>query len=151
MQLLQYGFVFVMINQGVARLNEFIRCFRERRTDSRWQNWEVRVKLVSVYITFNCVSHCSQIYTWTDNSNVSWHNSDFMYPSSLYIISGIEIILRRILNVHYAKHRRNIRFTLFYVVLCYVISEDSLSHKSYKILAFLGFAAVFSQPRNCQK
>ena len=71
LQLLQYGFVFVMMNQGVARLNEFIRCFRERRTDSRWQNWEVRVKLGSVYITFNCISHCSQIYTWTDNSNVS--------------------------------------------------------------------------------
>ena len=67
MQLLQYDFVFVMMNLGVATLNEFIRCFRERLTDSRWLNWEVRVKLGSVYVTFNCISHCTKMYTWTDN------------------------------------------------------------------------------------
>ena len=67
LQLLHYGFVSVMMNQGVARMNEFIRCFRERRTDSRWQNWEVRVKLGLVYITFKCISHCTKMYPWTDN------------------------------------------------------------------------------------
>ena len=71
MQLLESGFVSVMMNQGVARLNEFIRCFHERWTDCRWQNWEVHVKLGSVYITFKCISHCTKMYTWTDNRNVS--------------------------------------------------------------------------------
>ena len=38
MQLFQYGFGFVWMNQGVGRVNEFIRAFRERLIDCRWQN-----------------------------------------------------------------------------------------------------------------
>ena len=44
MQLFQYGFGFVWMNQGVGKVNEFIRVFREKVVDSRWQNWEDRVQ-----------------------------------------------------------------------------------------------------------
>ena len=36
MQLFQYGFGYVWMNQGVGRVNEFIRAFRERLIDCRW-------------------------------------------------------------------------------------------------------------------
>ena len=35
MQLFQYGFVFVWMNQGVGRANKFIRTFHERPIDCR--------------------------------------------------------------------------------------------------------------------
>ena len=44
MQLFQYGFGFVWMNQGVGRVNEFIRAFRERLIDCRWQDWEDHVQ-----------------------------------------------------------------------------------------------------------
>ena len=44
MHLFQYGFESVWMNQGVGRVREFIRAFREKVVDSRWQNWEVYVQ-----------------------------------------------------------------------------------------------------------
>ena len=44
MQLFQYGFGFVWMNQGVRRENVFIRAFRERLIDCRQQNREDHVQ-----------------------------------------------------------------------------------------------------------
>ena len=44
MQLFHYGFGLVWMSQGVVRVNEFIRAFRERLIDCRWQNWEDHVQ-----------------------------------------------------------------------------------------------------------
>ena len=47
MQLFQYGFGFVWMNPGVGRVNEFIRAFRERLIDCRWQDWEDHVQTMT--------------------------------------------------------------------------------------------------------
>ena len=48
------------MNQGVGRVNEFIRAFRERLIDCRRQNWEDHVQTsdrFSTYRHFNTISH----------------------------------------------------------------------------------------------
>ena len=65
MQLFQYGFGFVWINQGVGRMNEFIRSFRERLIDCTWQDWEDHVQTsdrFSMYRSFNSILHCTKTY-----------------------------------------------------------------------------------------
>ena len=57
MKLFQDGFESVWMNQGVGRVREFIRAFREKVVDSRWQNWEDRVQTsdrISMYRSFVC-------------------------------------------------------------------------------------------------
>ena len=69
MQLFQYGFGFVWMNQGVGRVNEFIRAFRERLIDCRWQDWEDHVQTsdrFSMYRSFNNISHCTKTYMSMD-------------------------------------------------------------------------------------
>ena len=66
MQLFQYGFGFVWMNQGVGRVNEFIPAFRERLIDCRWQDWENHVQTsdrFSMYRHFKSISHCNKTYT----------------------------------------------------------------------------------------
>ena len=66
MQLFQYGFGFVWMNPGVGRVNEFIRAFRERLIDCRWQDWEDHVHTsdrFSMYGNFNSILHCTKTYT----------------------------------------------------------------------------------------
>ena len=66
MQLFQYGFGFVWMNPGVGRVNEFIRVFRERLIDCRWQDWEDHVQIsdrFSMYSNFNSILHCIKTYT----------------------------------------------------------------------------------------
>jgi len=58
MKLFQDGFESVWMNQGVGRVREFIRAFREKVVDSRWQNWEDRVQTsdrISMYRSFNSI------------------------------------------------------------------------------------------------
>ena len=65
MQLFQYDFGFEWMNQGIERLNEFIRAFRERLIDCRWRNWEDHVHAndrCSMYRNFNSISHCTKMY-----------------------------------------------------------------------------------------
>ena len=65
MQLFQYGFGFVWMNQGVGRVKEFIHVFRERLIDCRWQDWEDHVQTsdrFSMYRSVNSISHCTKTY-----------------------------------------------------------------------------------------
>ena len=53
------------MNQGMGRVNEFIRAFREGLIDCRWQNWEDHVQTsdrFSMYINFNSISHRTKTY-----------------------------------------------------------------------------------------
>ena len=53
------------MNQGVGRVNEFIRAFRERLMDCRWQDWEDYVQTsdrFSMYRSFNSISYCTKTY-----------------------------------------------------------------------------------------
>ena len=53
------------MNQGVGRVNEFIRVFRERLIDCRWQDWEDHVQTsdrFSMYRSFNSILHCTKTY-----------------------------------------------------------------------------------------
>ena len=66
MQLFQYGFGFVWMNQGVGRVNEFIPAFLEILTDCRWQDWEDYVQTsdrFSMYRHFKSISHRNKTYT----------------------------------------------------------------------------------------
>ena len=40
--LFRFGFGYVWQNKGVQEVNLFIRCFRQRLTDNRWQDWKSR-------------------------------------------------------------------------------------------------------------
>ena len=65
MKLFQDGFESVWMNQGVGRVREFIRAFREKVVDSRWQNWEDRVQTsdrISMYRSFNSITHCTKTF-----------------------------------------------------------------------------------------
>ena len=86
-----------------GRVNEFIRAFRERLVDCRWQDWEGHVQTsdrFSMYRSFNSISHCTKTFI---TMNMDRHLKrimiffiDLVYPSSLYIIIGIEVMLKRI-------------------------------------------------------
>ena len=57
------------MDQGVERMNEFIRVFRERLIDCRWQDWEDHVQTsdrFSMYRSFNNISHCTKTYMSMD-------------------------------------------------------------------------------------
>ena len=41
--LFRFGFGYVWQNKGVQEVNLFIRCFRQRLTDNRWQDWKSRI------------------------------------------------------------------------------------------------------------
>ena len=55
---------------GVGRVNEFIRAFRERLIDCRWQDWEDHVQTsdrFSMYrftlpSSFNSILHCTKTF-----------------------------------------------------------------------------------------
>ena len=94
MQLFQYGFGFVWMNQGVGRVNEFIRAFRERLIDCRWQDWEDHVQTsdrFSMYRNFNSISHCTKTYI---TMNMDRHLKRIM------IIGVSELFL------HYHRYRK---------------------------------------------
>ena len=44
MKLYEFGFGFVWLNQGVGDVNGFIRVFRKRLINCRWQNWNYHVQ-----------------------------------------------------------------------------------------------------------
>ena len=41
--LFRSGFGYVWQNKGVQAINMFMRCFRQRLTDNRWQDWKSRI------------------------------------------------------------------------------------------------------------
>ena len=41
--LFRFGFGYVWQNKGVQEVNLFIRCFRQRLIDNRWQDWKSRM------------------------------------------------------------------------------------------------------------
>ena len=57
------------MNQGVGRVTEFIRAFRERLIDCRWQDWEDHVQTsdrFSMHISFNSILHAAKTYMSMD-------------------------------------------------------------------------------------
>ena len=141
------------MNQGVGRVNEFIRAFHKRLIDCRWQDWEDHVQtsdIFSMYRSFNSISHCTKAYiTMNMDRHLKCIMTKFRFglSISLYIIIGIEVMLKRISNVHYAEKLRKMRFTLFSVALCSMTWESSLfPPSSVNILAFLGWVCCWLQP-----
>ena len=41
--LFRFGFEYVWQSKGVQEVNSFIRCFRQRLIDNRWQDWKSRI------------------------------------------------------------------------------------------------------------
>jgi hypothetical protein len=53
--LCKYGFQYVWINQGVACVNTFLACFKQRIIDCRWQEWDNHIQTsdrFALYRTF---------------------------------------------------------------------------------------------------
>ena len=51
----KYGFSYVWQNQGVENINVFLKNFRQRLIDRRWQNWDGHIQnsdIFSLYRTF---------------------------------------------------------------------------------------------------
>ena len=41
--LIRFGSGYVWQNKGVQAISMFMRCFRQRLTDTRWQDWKSRI------------------------------------------------------------------------------------------------------------
>ena len=77
--LMQYGFGYAWLNQGVENINAFVKTFRQRLIDCRWQDWDdhmhnsERFELYSLlgnhhlgfkeYLSFNINKHFRFIFT----------------------------------------------------------------------------------------
>ena len=82
------------MNQGVERVNEFIRAFRKRLIDCRWHNWEDHVQTsdrFSMYRNFNSISHCTKTYI---TMNIDRHLKRIMTKFRFDVIE---------LSVHYYR------------------------------------------------
>ena len=58
--LYKYGFSYVWLNQGVENINGFLKSFRQRLIDCRWQNWDDHIQnndRLSLYRTFKSSSN----------------------------------------------------------------------------------------------
>ena len=116
MQLFQYGFGFVWMNQGVGRVNEFIRAFRERLIDCRWQDWEDHVQTsdrFSMYRSFNSISHCTKTYI---TMNMDRHLKRIMTKFRFGVSE---------LSVHYYRYRSHVEKDLK-CPLCGEAKEDEV-------------------------
>ena len=117
MQMFQYGFGFVWMNQGVGRVNEFIRAFRERLIDCRWQDWEDHVQTndrFSVYRSFNSISYCTKICI---TMNMDRHLKRIMTKFRFGVSE---------LSVHYYRYRSHVERDLK-CPLCGEAKEDEVN------------------------
>ena len=116
MHLFELGFGFVWMNQGVGRLNEFIRAFRERLIDCRWQDWEDHVQTsdrFSMYRSFNSTSHCTKTYiTMNMDRHLKRITTKFRFGVSE-------------LSVHYYRYRSHVEKDLK-CPLCGEAKEDEV-------------------------
>ena len=61
--LFRFGFGYVWQNKGVQEVNLFIRCFRQRLIDNRWQDWKSRIDASDCYYSKYTCSHMSTLTT----------------------------------------------------------------------------------------
>ncbi|WP_419640662.1 hypothetical protein, partial [Thiolapillus sp.] len=116
MQLFQYGFGFVWMNQGVGVVSNFIRVFRERLIDCRWQNWEDHIQTsdrFSMYRKFNSISHCTKTYI---TMNMDRHLKCIMTKFRLGVSE---------LSVHYYRYRNHTEENLI-CPFCKEMKEDEV-------------------------
>ena len=121
MQMFQYGFGFVWINQGVGRVNEFIRVFRERLIDGRIG--KIMFKLVTdlacteVLIAFRIVP---KTYMSMDR-RLKRIMTKFRFGVSE-------------LSVHYYRYRSHVEKDLkcpIYFFLCCPMLDDIIKHSFF--------------------
>ena len=67
-KLFTYGFGNVWLSQGVGDSKSFIRCFRERLIDSRWQDWNKHVQTSDRFDLYRLINerHCLPSYISID-------------------------------------------------------------------------------------
>ena len=67
-KLFKYGFGNVWLSQGVRDSKSFIRCFRERLIDSRWQDWNSHVQTSDRFDLYRLINeqHCLPTYISID-------------------------------------------------------------------------------------
>jgi hypothetical protein len=98
--LFQYGFGFVWLNQGVGGVREFLRVFKQRMIDCRWQTWNDHVdnsERFCMYRSFCTSLHSVPLYLQLDiNSHLKFIMTKFRF--------GISD-----LAVHYYRYRQHTR------------------------------------------
>ena len=70
MCLCHYGFQYVWLDQGVAREDYFIKCFKQRLLDCHWQDWDSHIQnsdRYSFYRTFKTM-HQTELYFSLDTN-----------------------------------------------------------------------------------
>jgi hypothetical protein len=96
--LYQYGFGFVWVNQGVGGVKEFLKVFKQRMIDCRWQNWYEHVnnsERFSVYRTFCDFLHSIPLYLKLDMDR----HLKFIMTKFRFGVSD--------LTVHYFRYRQH--------------------------------------------
>ena len=113
--LFQYGFGFVWVNQGVGDVKSFLKMFKERLIDCRWQNWQEHIQesqRFSVYKQFNS-NHCVKTYLLEHLD----YQLRFLMAKFRLGVSDI--------NVHFYRHRNNSEKDLL-CPLCNKHKEDEV-------------------------
>ena len=71
--LCRYGFMYVWESQGVGCPNTFLKCFKQRLVDCRWQEWDLHINdsdRFSLYRTFKLTNHIESYFTLDINKYV---------------------------------------------------------------------------------
>ena len=96
-ELYNYGFGYVWLNQGVENINGFLRNFRQRLIDCRWQNWDDHIQnsdRFSLYRTFKSSSNSEMYLLLNINRHIKCSMTRFRFG-----ISDIAVHHNRYKNV----------------------------------------------------
>ena len=95
--LYKYGFGYVWLNQGVENINGFLKNFRQRLIDCRWQNWDDHIQSsdrFSLYRTFKSSSNSEMYLLLNMNRHIKCSMTRFRFG-----ISDIAVHHNRYKNV----------------------------------------------------
>ena len=88
--LFRYGFGIVWMNQGVADIKQFLRMFKRRMIDCRWQNWNDHIDNSDRFSMYRMIcnpKHCVQSYLQVTMDN----HLKFMLTKFRFGVSDIKI------------------------------------------------------------
>ena len=96
--LCHYGFRYVWDNQGVGDVNTFVRCFRERIVDCRWQDWHNHINNSDRY-SFYCQFKSNNFIEPYMNLSIN----RYVVKALVYFRLGISSII-----VHSQRYKENV-------------------------------------------
>jgi hypothetical protein len=136
--LIQYGFGFVWMNQGVVNVKRFLSAFKQRLIDCRWQQWNEHVSDSDRF-------YLSRIFCVNDNKSLPVY-------LQLYINSHVRWMMTKVrfgisdLLVHKYKYSARVNHNLIKCPLCKEADDDEI-HFMLCCPALQQLREVFIKPK----